>query len=213
MLGLRLTKFEPARNVWLDASAVLRRFGNRPIAEYRDFLSVRGCPRANNEESVGTPHRQVTERLDETARGQVIGKKCRAGEGYSLTRGGRLKRHVGKRKSQAAFDTASVGKPFLAFVHVNAALLEVGKWAPKIKRFPEVEEIHSVAGDNCVILKVRTASAQAMEQFLSQLYALPGVRATKSFVVLSTYVERPVQATVTSEWPEIPPRPAPAAAP
>ena len=104
----------------------------------------------------------------------------------------------------ACIEPASVGKPFLAFVHVNAALLELGGWAPKIKRFPEVEEIHSVAGDNCVILKVRTASAQAMEQFLSQLYVLPGVRATKSFVVLSTYVERPVQATVTSEWPEIP---------
>ena len=105
-------------------------------------------------------------------------------------------------------DAASVGKPFLAFVHVNAALLELGQWAHKIKRFPEVEEIHSVAGDNCVILKVRTASAQAMEQFLSRALCPAWLRATKSFVVLSTYVERPVQATVTSAWPEIPLRPA-----
>jgi DNA-binding Lrp family transcriptional regulator len=64
--------------------------------------------------------------------------------------------------------------------------------------------MHSVAGDACVILKVRTASAQAMENFLSQLYILPGVRGTKSFVVLSSYLERPVQAEVTADWPEIP---------
>ena len=60
----------------------------------------------------------------------------------------------------------------------------------RLRKFPEVEEMHSVAGDTCVILKVRTASAQAMEEFLSQLYVLPGVRGTRSFVVLSTYLER-----------------------
>lgn len=54
----------------------------------------------------------------------------------------------------------------------------------KLRDFPEVEEMHSVAGDTCVIMKVRTASAHAFEQFLSQLYVLPGVRATKSYVVL-----------------------------
>ena len=74
----------------------------------------------------------------------------------------------------------------------------------KLRDFPEVEEMHSVAGDTCVIMKVRTASAHAFEQFLSQLYVLPGVRATKSYVVLATYVERPVQAQVTAEWPKTP---------
>ena len=48
-----------------DASAVLRRFGNRPVTEHGDFLVVRGRLRANDEEGVGTPHRQVAERLDE----------------------------------------------------------------------------------------------------------------------------------------------------
>ena len=74
----------------------------------------------------------------------------------------------------------------------------------KLNAFPEVEEMHSVAGDTCVILKVRTANAAAMEKFLSQLYILPGVRSTKSFVVLSTYMERPIQPEITAEWPPIP---------
>ncbi|MEP3921101.1 Lrp/AsnC ligand binding domain-containing protein [Ascidiaceihabitans sp.] len=74
----------------------------------------------------------------------------------------------------------------------------------RLRAFPEVEELHSVTGDTCVILKVRTANADAMENFLAQIYSLPGVRGTKSYVVLSTYLDRPVQAEVTSEWPPTP---------
>lgn len=109
--------------------------------------------------------------------------------------------------TSARLDGAAVGKPFLAFVHVDADGWGKSQRMLRLRQFPEVEEMHSVAGDTCVILKVRTASAQAMEEFLSQLYVLPGVRGTRSFVVLSTYLERPVQAEVTETWPDIPPPP------
>jgi Lrp/AsnC family transcriptional regulator, leucine-responsive regulatory protein len=101
-------------------------------------------------------------------------------------------------------DGALSGKPFLAFVHVDADGWGKSQRMMKLKAFPEVEEMHSVAGDTCVILKVRTANALALEHFLAQLYILPGVRGTKSFVVLSTYLERPVQAEVTELWPAVP---------
>jgi DNA-binding Lrp family transcriptional regulator len=104
---------------------------------------------------------------------------------------------------QAALDGAAVGKPFLAFVHVDAEGWGKSQRMIRLKAFPEVEEMHSVAGDACVILKVRTSGALAMEHFLSQLYVLPGVRGTKSYVVLSTYLERPVQADVTADWPDV----------
>ncbi|PCI02744.1 MAG: AsnC family transcriptional regulator [Hyphomicrobiales bacterium] len=104
----------------------------------------------------------------------------------------------------ARVDGASVGKPFLAFVHVDAHGWGKSQRMMKLTEFPEVEEMHSVAGDTCVILKVRTANAFAFETLLSQLYVLPGVRSTKSFVVLSTYLERPIQAELTTDWPEIP---------
>lgn len=107
-------------------------------------------------------------------------------------------------KMSAVLDGAAIGKPFLAFVHVDADGWGKSQRMLKLTKFPEVEEMHSVAGDTCVILKVRTASADALEQFLSQLYVLSGVRGTKSFVVLSTYLERPVQADVTDYWPQIP---------
>ena len=116
----------------------------------------------------------------------------------------RMRESGALRGATARLDADAVGKPFLAFVHVDTEGWGKSKRMMALSAFPEVEEMHSVAGDACVVLKVRTASAQAMERFLSQLYVLPGVRGTKSYVALSTYLERPVQADVTTDWPEIP---------
>ena len=106
--------------------------------------------------------------------------------------------------TSVAIDPMAVGKPFLAFVHVDASGWGKRERMMKRRDFPEVEELHSVTGDCCVILKVRTANADAMERFLAQVYALPGVRATRSYVVLTTYLDRPIQAEITQEWPETP---------
>jgi DNA-binding Lrp family transcriptional regulator len=105
--------------------------------------------------------------------------------------------------SSARLDGPAVGKPLLAFVHVDAEGWGKSRRMLALKAWPEVEEMHSVAGDTSVILKVRTASTHALEHLLAQIYALPGVRGTKSFIALSTYLERPVQAEVTTRWPEI----------
>lgn len=104
----------------------------------------------------------------------------------------------------ARVDGPAVGKPFLAFVHVDTKGWGKSQRMMKISEFPEVEEMHSVAGDTCMILKVRTENAHALEILLSQLYALPGVTSSRSYVVLSTYLERPIQAEITTEWPDIP---------
>ena len=104
----------------------------------------------------------------------------------------------------AHLDGPACGKPFLAFVHVDADGWGKSERMMHIRDFPEIEEMHSVAGDTCVIMKVRTANARALEEFLAQLYVLPGVKGTKSYVVLSTYLERGVQAEFTASWPDVP---------
>src|SRR4051812_24162884 len=75
----------------------------------------------------------------------------------------RLRASGALKGMQAALDGASVGKPFLAFVHVDADGWGKSQRMIRLKAFPEVEEMHSVAGDTCVILKVRTSGALAME--------------------------------------------------
>ncbi|TRD15567.1 Lrp/AsnC family transcriptional regulator [Palleronia caenipelagi] len=98
----------------------------------------------------------------------------------------------------AQLDPAMTGKRFLAFFHVNTIGWGKSDALMCIATLPEVEEIHSVTGDTCMILKVRMESTQAMEALLARLYALPEVVSTKSYVALSTYLERPVQAGVSA---------------
>lgn len=104
------------------------------------------------------------------------------------------------RATSALLDGASVGKPFLAFVHVDAEGWGKGALTEQLRAIPEVEEMHSVSGDHCLLLKLRTAGPQEMENLLSLLYHTKGIRGTKSEIVLSTYIDRPVQAEVTQHW-------------
>jgi Lrp/AsnC family leucine-responsive transcriptional regulator len=113
----------------------------------------------------------------------------------------RLRRSGAIRRTSVLIDPGVVGKPLLAFVHVDTTGWCKSQALLAIERFPEVEEIHSVTGDTCLLLKVRTRNAQALEGLLAHLYATPGVSATRSYVALSTQLERPVQPGVTESWP------------
>lgn len=116
----------------------------------------------------------------------------------------RLRQSGAIKGVHAALDGAALGKPLLAFVHVEAAGWGKSERLMQVLRFPEVEEMHSVAGDASVLFKVRTASPQDLEAFLAQIHAVPGVTGTRSYIALSTYLERPVQAGVTDSWPDMP---------
>ncbi|MET1413223.1 Lrp/AsnC family transcriptional regulator [Roseibium sp. HPY-6] len=115
----------------------------------------------------------------------------------------RLKKSGAIRAVCALLHGPSVDRPFLAFVHVDVAGWGKEQKMLKLADFPEVEEMHSVAGDTGLIIKVRTRDSHALEQLLAQIYDLPGVTGTKSYVVLSTFLERPVQAETTEEWPTV----------
>jgi DNA-binding Lrp family transcriptional regulator len=47
-----------------------------------------------------------------------------------------------------------------------------------------------VAGDTCMVLKVRCESTRALEDILHRLYNIKGVIRTQSYIVLNTYLER-----------------------
>lgn len=113
----------------------------------------------------------------------------------------RLRRSGAIRSTSALVDPRAVGKPLLAFVHVDTRGWGKTPELMAVSEHPEVEEIHSVAGDTCMLLKVRTEDTRALEGLLSRLYDTPGVVSTRSYVVLSTYLERPVQPGTTRTWP------------
>lgn len=112
------------------------------------------------------------------------------------------------RRTAALLDGPATGKPLLAFVHVDSTGWCETPELAAVMELPEVEEVHSVSGDTSMLLKVRCASGRALEGLLARLYAMPGVRNTRSYVVLSTYQERTVQAGVTEFPPAGQPQPA-----
>ncbi len=113
----------------------------------------------------------------------------------------RLRRSGAIRRTAVLIDPIAIGKSLLAFVHVDTRGWGKTPELFAIARLPEVEEIHAVAGDTSMLLKVRTADSRALEGLLARIYDTPGVLRTRSYIVLSTHLERPVQADTTTDWP------------
>ncbi|WP_027258595.1 Lrp/AsnC family transcriptional regulator [Leisingera aquimarina] len=102
----------------------------------------------------------------------------------------------------ARLDGAAVSKPLLAFIHVDTEGWGVTTDLLALQEMPELEEIHSAAGDANLILKVRVASPKALEGLLARVYEVECVRGTRTHMVLSTHLDRPVQAGTTEKLAE-----------
>jgi DNA-binding Lrp family transcriptional regulator len=111
------------------------------------------------------------------------------------------------RSTVALIDGKRIGKPLLVFIHVTTQNWGHSQALDRLADLPEFEEVHSVTGDASIILKVRVADPEALEALLRQIHQLESVVSTKTFVTLSTYLERPTQAEVTAAWadPPLPP--------
>ena len=102
----------------------------------------------------------------------------------------KLERRGVIRGYAARIDPHQVGLGVTAFVSV---ILENSSncrdIAPALADFQEVEDCHSVAGDVDLLLKVRAAGTQALEDLVYNLKRVPGVARTSTAVVLSTRFE------------------------
>lgn len=93
----------------------------------------------------------------------------------------------------AELDPKGLGLGMLAFVAVRSE--ETGsenRIALALAEYAEVLEVHHVAGDDCYLVKVRTADAEHLGQLLRTRFArIPGVRSTRTTIVLETIKETP----------------------
>ena len=94
------------------------------------------------------------------------------------------------RGTVAVLDGAKVGRPLLSFVHVDTTSWAVTRHLLALADLPEVEEIHTVTGESAMLLKVRTRDTQALEDLLEHIHGIEGFKATRSYIALSTYLER-----------------------
>ncbi len=96
------------------------------------------------------------------------------------------------RRTTVDLDADALGRTFCAFVHIETIGYAKDVLYEVADADPAVEEMHSVAGSSCAILKVRAHDAAGLEDLLRRLFETGAVRRTESFVVLRTYLERGV---------------------
>jgi len=110
----------------------------------------------------------------------------------------RLEQRGFVRGYSAQLDARRVGYELTAFVSAYCmADLDYDAFTTAAQLFPEIIEIHSVAGDETFVLKVVTRSTTHLDDFLTRIKRVPGVARTRTTVVLSTPFERgglPVEA-------------------
>lgn len=78
----------------------------------------------------------------------------------------------------------------VAFVHVLTTTANRGEVGRQLSLITEVQEVHFVAGDDCYLVKVRTADTGSLSLLLQErIAAIDGVISTKTETVLSTIKE------------------------
>lgn len=90
-------------------------------------------------------------------------------------------------------DARALDLGLCAFVHIRLENAMADEVANLLVRYREVEECHTITGEDCVLAKVRTKDAPGLNHLLQQIKALPGVQRTLTTIVLSTYFERGIQ--------------------
>jgi Lrp/AsnC family leucine-responsive transcriptional regulator len=93
----------------------------------------------------------------------------------------------------ALVDPHALEQSMLAFVAVRSEeAIGDNSVALALAKCPEVLELHHVAGDDCYLLKVRARDAEHVGQLLRHRFGrIPGVRSTRTTIVLETVKETP----------------------
>ncbi len=94
-----------------------------------------------------------------------------------------------------------MGLPLLAFVFVRADEKPgAEKTAARVAAIPEVLEVHDVAGEDCLLAKVRAADTEALGRLLRDRFgSIESITSTRTTIVLETVKE---SASLPLEAPE-----------
>ena len=104
----------------------------------------------------------------------------------------RLEREGVIRGITVVVEPSALGRAVTAFIAARGQRLD----AKRMKAFEvilksdEVVEAHTVAGDDCFLIKVRTDSITSLNELVSKLTAPPLSLATRTTIVMQTHCEK-----------------------
>jgi len=86
-------------------------------------------------------------------------------------------------------DPQAIGKKLKAFIGVSTEPGRCAEVKSQLIRKPEVLEIHEVAGEHDLFLKIITDDTLKLNDILHEFDSIPGVSSTRTLVVLKTEKE------------------------
>ncbi|MCX4563454.1 Lrp/AsnC family transcriptional regulator [Streptomyces phaeochromogenes] len=123
----------------------------------------------------------------------LLGRAVGLSAGAAHDRVRKLRERGVIRRTTVEVDPAALGRGVLAFVMVDSSAW-MGEASESFATIPEIQEAHVIAGTASVLVKVRTATTEQLQDVLRRLYEIEGVSGTHATVVLETFFERPVHA-------------------
>ena len=114
----------------------------------------------------------------------------------------KLERNGVIRGHTVVVDPAAVGHPITAFIAARSP----GKVQPKaweafqeLMKGDEIVEVHTVAGEDCYFIKVRTASIGSLNRLVETLTSPPISLSTRTTIVMQTHCEK-IGGINLGEW-------------
>jgi len=105
----------------------------------------------------------------------------------------KLERNGVIRGHTVVVDPVALGNDVTAFIAARKASgLDAKAWKAfqQLLKTDEILEMHTVAGDDCYLLKVRTGSITSLTAILSKLTSPPLSLQTRTTIVLETHCEK-----------------------
>lgn len=104
----------------------------------------------------------------------------------------KLERQGVIRGTTAVVEPGSIGKDVTAFVAARGGTLSPKAWSlfRELMAGDEILEVHTVAGDDCYLIKVRTDSIPSLNALVSRLTAAPLSLMTRTTIVMQTHCEK-----------------------
>ncbi len=102
----------------------------------------------------------------------------------------KLERRGVIRAYKIQVDPEALGLKLTAFVAIRLDNNFTGREIqPALEQFYQIEEMHSIAGENDLLLKVRTSDTKTLEALIYRIKAVQGIARITSTIVLSTALE------------------------
>lgn len=95
-------------------------------------------------------------------------------------------------------DAAKIDLKLCAFIRIASEGVTCGEVFNELRSMREIEELHTVAGEECFLAKVRTSDTEALSGLLDRIRKVRGIRKTITSVVLTTHFDRGPDPLVNS---------------